>query len=194
MQLKDVKPGQRFRLKNNGDAQLEMIMGALHPALEVNEVPFGLGRRGHTRAMICTKNGMVFIATDGDREVVLSAGSSAELEQRASTPPVGGSSPSPHASTTHDELVYHIGLNGVRFNGATVFFRRRKKDLFAPWNIGVALCHADDEFDPKIGERLARRRAIGPNGPGTLDVTFRRAIPSQTEANKLVDKIVEYLL
>lgn len=164
MKLKDVKPGQWFRMKGNYShlSEMVMVMGSVHPDLCVTSTDLS-SSAPHKRVMLDLKSGMLYVlgfGADLDREVtIVGAGSSAEQEQRASTPPVGGSSPSPRASTTHDEVVYHIGMNGVRFNGATVFFRRRKNALGDMWRAGVALCHKDDAFDTRVGERLARQRA-----------------------------------
>lgn len=63
----------------------------------------------------------------------------------------------PHKSTTHDERFYHVTIEGVEdgTKRGTVFFRKESDGQI---NASVAVCHAKDQFNRRMGRNVARRK------------------------------------
>lgn len=93
----------------------------------------------------------------------------------------------PHKSTSHEELFFHIENKG------TVFFRKEDSPIDGAYWAGVAaLCNPKDQFNRAIGRNVARRRYFQcMNGFDNPEV-FVVDKPTYTDALKVFESEREY--
>lgn len=64
----------------------------------------------------------------------------------------------PRSSTTHNEMLFHVRLQGhPKFQAKTIFARREGDEESSPWWASVAYCVHGDQFVRQRGKTVARR-------------------------------------